>query len=341
MSIIVMLVSCAQPTASPAPTQPTQQPSPQAHGKTRAETIPTGAIKMTPATDTLPPKLHSNKYQQPVPLGSSINTAGGEDSAFVTPDCNTLYFFFTPDVSVPAEKQLIDGVTGIWVSHKENGQWQPAKRVLLQDDNEVALDGCVFVQGNTIWFCSARKGNEQGIGMWTAEFKDGRWANWKNAGTRLNVEYQIGEMHISADGQELYFHSARPGGKGQYDIWVSKKENGEWLPPQNVEAVNSSVTDGWPSLTQDGNELWFLRNQMGAPAIFRSKKVDGNWGEPELIISQFAAEPSLDNDGNIYFVHHYIKDGKMIEADIYVAYRKINWQFKTKFHIRNKISETN
>ena len=46
-----------------------------------------------------------------------VNTAGAEDSPFVTPDGQTLYFFFTPDVRVPAEQQLLDGVTGIWVTH--------------------------------------------------------------------------------------------------------------------------------------------------------------------------------------------------------------------------------
>jgi hypothetical protein len=41
-----------------------------------------------------------------------------------------------------------------------------------------------------------------------------------------------------------------------------------------------------------------------------------------LIISQFAGEPTLDAEGNLYFVHHFYLDGKQIEADIYVAYRK-------------------
>jgi hypothetical protein len=31
---------------------------------------------------------------------------------------------------------------------------------------------------------------------------------------------------------------------------------------------------------------------------------------------------SRRREGNIDFVHHYFKDGKMIEADIYVAHRK-------------------
>jgi len=72
----------------------------------------------------------------------------------------------------------------------------------------------------------------------------------------------------------------------------------------------------------DGDELWFLRNYSGSPAIFRSKNTDGEWQEAELILSQFAGEPSLDSEGNIYFVHHYFKDCKMLEADYYVAYMK-------------------
>jgi hypothetical protein len=62
---------------------------------------------------------------------------------------------------------------------------------------------------------------------------------------------------------------------------------------------------------------------LGSPAIYRSLKVDGEWQEPELILSQFAGESSMDNEGNIYFTHHfYNNQWKMIEADIYVAVKK-------------------
>ncbi|MFH1637593.1 MAG: hypothetical protein ABIB71_04175 [Candidatus Woesearchaeota archaeon] len=61
---------------------------------------------------------------------------------------------------------------------------------------------------------------------------------------------------------------------------------------------------------------------MRTPAIFRSKRVDGEWQEPELIISQFAGEPTLDSHGNVYFTHHFFEYGEMLEADIYVARRK-------------------
>ncbi len=305
------------PQSNQAPTSaPPPAPRPQI---TRDQAIPAGAVKMTPELDTIPPVLHSDKYENPVPVSGTVNTAGAEDSAFVMPDGNTLYFFFTPDPNIPPQKQLLDGVTGIYVAKKQNGDWGQAQRVWLQDSGELSLDGCEFVQGNVMWFCTARKGNYEGLDMWTAEYKNGEWTNWQNVGKKLNVDIEIGEMHITADGSELYFHSGRPGGKGNLDIWVTKKINGEWQPPVNIEVVNTPDNEGWPFISRDGNELWFTRIYMGSPAIFVSKKVSGEWSKPELVISQFAGEPSLDNQGNIYFTHHYFKDNKMIEADIYVA----------------------
>ena len=288
----------------------------------RESTIPATAVKITPQTDAHPPILHSDEYEQPVPMPYPVNTAGAEDSGFITPDGNTLYVWFTPDVTVPPEQQLVDGVTGIYVSRKVGGQWQQPQRVWLQDPCDVSLDGCLFVSGSEMWFCSARRGNHRAMDMWTAEFSDGRWTNWRNAGQKLNVDYQIGEMHITADGTEMYFHSDRAGGRGQYDIWVARNVDGNWQEPENVAAVNTPENESLPFVTSDGNELWFTRTHLGSPAVFRSKKVDNAWQEPELIISRLAAEPSLDNQGNIYFAHHFFKDGVMLEADIYVAYRK-------------------
>ena len=288
----------------------------------RESKIPAGQVKITPETDAHPPILHSDEYEEPVPMPYPINTAGAEDSGFITPDGNTFYIWFTPDVPVPPDKQILDGVTGIYVSHKVDGQWQQPERVWLQNPCHLALDGCLFVLGDEMWFCSGREGNYRELDMWTAEFKDGCWTNWKNAGEKLNVDYKIGELHITADGKEMYFHSDRAGGKGQYDIWVSRRVDGVWQEPENIEAVNTPENEGWPFVTQDGNELWFTRTYLGTPAIFRSRRVNGEWQEPELIISQFAAEPSLDNEGNVYFTHHFFKDGVMLEADYYVAYRK-------------------
>ena len=288
--------------------------------QTRHRAIPADATKITPDIDLFPPILHSDEFEEPVPVSYPINTSGAEDSPFILPDGETFYFFFTPDVRVPVEKQLLDGVTGIYVSRKlDNDSWSEPERVILNDD--ISLDGCAFVQDDIIWFCSAR-GGYTGLHWFTAEQADGEWQNWEYASDQFPDSFEVGELHIIREGTELYFHSSRAGGKGNLDIWVTRKVGGEWQEPENIQIVNTTESEGWPFISEDGGELWFNRMYMGYPAVFRSKKVNGEWTEPELIISQFAGEPSLDNEGNIYFVHHYYRDGVMLEADIYVARTK-------------------
>lgn len=283
----------------------------------RESLIPEEQVKIYPEDDIYPPRSASPDYADPVPLPYPVNTAGAEDSAFIMPDGETLYVWFTPDVSQPVEKQLVDGVTGIYVFHRTGDSWSPAERVLLQEPGKVSLDGCAFISGETMWFCAAREGYN-GMQWFTANLMDEKWRNWQEAG--FNPEYEIGELHITADGQELYFHSARPGGQGGYDIWVSTNLAGEWGAPINVRVVNTPYTDGWPFITADGQELWFTRGD-GAPELWRSQKKDGVWGEPEMMFGPFAGEASLDKQGNVYFTHHFYRDNVMLEADIYVAYR--------------------
>jgi hypothetical protein len=308
--LVALLLGCAAREAGDGSAETPAQQS-------RYSGIPPDAVKMGPGTDIHPPQLHSAGWEEPVPLGSPVDTAGAEDSPFIYGD--DLYFFFTPDVSVPPEKQVLDNLTGIYVSRREGSGWSEPERVALQDRGKLSLDGCEFVQGDAMWFCSAREGFT-GLGWFTAEYRDGRWQGWKPAG--FDPDYQVGELHISADGKELYFHSDRPGGEGGLDIWVSRNEGGAWQEPEDVEAVNTEGDEGWPFLTPDGKELWFTRTYRGSPAVFRSVRENGAWSGPELIISDFAGEPTLDGDGDIFFVHHFFRDSKMIEADIYVAKKK-------------------
>jgi hypothetical protein len=309
------LLACS--STSPATLIPEGPITPSSMGYPvgRETKIPTNAIKMSPETDEHPPMVYTSEFEKPVPVPGRVDTAGAEDSPFITEDGDTLYFFFTPDVNIPVEKQVLDGVTGLYVSKKVGNAWRRPERIILQEPGKVAIDGCEFVQGEVMWFCSVREGLT-GVHWFVAKFQDGKWQNWKIAD--FNPDYKVGELYISGDGSELFFGSDRSGGKGNLDIWVSQKIDGEWGEPVNVDAVNTADSEGWPALSPDGNELWFTRNY----AIWRSKKVKGAWQAAEQVVSPLAGEPSLDANGNLYFVHHFYENNKMIEADIYVAYKK-------------------
>jgi hypothetical protein len=315
LSLLVLLVvgswACGSTGAS------TAIPTP---GGDRLSAIPANAVKQAPEDDVYPPVLHSSEYSDPVPMPGPINTAGLEDSPFVAPD-GRFYFYFAPSASAPAEKQLLDGVSGIYVATPAGSGWDNPQRVMLQDPGKVALDGCADVLVDRLWFCSAREG-WSGIHWFAAGLVDGAWSDWQLADVQLPQDGQVGELHFTSDGQTLYFHSDRNAGAGGRDIWrADRSADGTWSPSANVSEINTDADEGWPYVTPDGGQLWFTRQYLGAPAIFRSLRSGDGWSEPELIVDHFAGEPTLDAQGNLYFVHHFYRDGEMIEADIYVAER--------------------
>lgn len=324
--IALVILACGGPanipTATPRPRPtPTSPPS-------RLASIPADAPKRTPADDPWPP-LVAEGWSQPIPLPGPINTAGAEDGPFLTLDGQTFYFFFTPDVRIPVERQLFDGLTGIWVTYRSGETWSEPERVHLSAPGALALDGCEFVMGNLMYFCTTREGYT-GMQWFRAAYENGAWQGWRFAGEELKqYEYEVGELQITANGQELYFHSPRAGGSGGLDIWVSQKTPAGWGEPLNLgPVVNTPADEGWPYVSPDGQELWFTgqsRKGLPGPAIFRSiRQPDGAWSEPEEIVSQFAGEPTLAADGTaLYFTHHYFSPdlSQMLEADIYVTYR--------------------
>jgi hypothetical protein len=317
---VIVSLACAAPVATtPGGDVPGGgEPPAPTPALDRESLIPAGQAKITPASDVYPVKSLTDEYDDPIPLPYPVNTAGAEDSAFMTPDGQRLYVWFTPDPSKPVEEQLVDGVTGIYVFDRQGDGWSAARRVWLQEAGKLALDGCEFVLGDKMWFCSAREGYT-GLHWFIADYANGRWGDWREAG--FPPEYQVGELHITSDGGELYFHSDRPGGQGEYDIWVSQKAGDGWGPPRNIAIVNSPYTDGWPFVSQDGKELWLTR-AAGAPELWRSLRVNGEWTAPVKMFSLFSGEASLDDQGNVYFTHHFYKDNVMLEADIYVARRR-------------------
>jgi len=287
----------------------------------REDKLPADIVKGTPENDIFRPVMQSTEWEAPVPMEGPINTLGAEDSPFITSDNSRFFFFFTPDVRVPLTEQLVDTVTGIWMSERSGLSWTEPKRVYLESIE--CLDGCAFAAGDTLYFASVRAGNLGEIDVFTAVWNGEEYVDVKNCGTELNVTYDIGEFHISDDKSTLYYGKYNG---TDYDLWALSNVDGEWKNPAAVSALNTSKSENQPCLADGGNELWYTSDsKLGytGPAVFRSVKIESGWGEPEEIISNFAGEPTIDSDGNIYFVHHYMDSTvNIIEADIYFCKKK-------------------
>ena len=77
--------------------------------RTLEQAVPAAAVKITPETDIYAPILHSDEYEQPVPMPYPINTRAAEDSGFMMPDENTFYSWATRIPAYPLNNRYRTG----------------------------------------------------------------------------------------------------------------------------------------------------------------------------------------------------------------------------------------
>lgn len=93
---------------------------------------------------------------------------------------------------------------------------------------------------------------------------------------------------LSADGKRIYITSAKAPIIGGYDIFTAELKGTTWTNPENMMLpINSKTNDACPSLTTDGNIIYFMRcdkmdvNKADGCKIFKSaRKPNGQWEEP-------------------------------------------------------------
>ena len=144
--------------------------------------------------------------------------------------------------------------------------------------------------------------NTGDFGLEISEYKSGKWQDPKDLTAmdpmRLN---NLGGYFLDNSGEAIWFSSRKADGLGGYDIWFTRKGNSGWGRPGNPgKPVNSTLDEGDPSISPDGQYLYFMRCSRIAPneakgcSIYVSEKNKGRglpWKEPEML-------PSNINQGN-------------------------------------------
>lgn len=114
---------------------------------------------------------------------------------------------------------------------------------------------------------------------------------------RPTLNYRGGYC-LSFDG-DMLFYTSRKTGLGGFDLWYSSKQGSNWGAPVNMgKPINSPSNEGTPSISQDGQYLYFMRcdrmtEKQGASGctLYVSKKKYNRWQEPEPL-------PANINTGN-------------------------------------------
>jgi len=172
--------------------------------------------------------------------------------------------------------------------------------------------------------------DEAGDGnIYYCELDGNEWSAPVKLNENINSEYTETTACFSFDGMTIYFISDRPGGFGNNDIYVSKKDdNDEWGPAKNLGAsINTLYNEDAVYMHPDGKTLYFSsegHSTMGGYDIFKSvyNEQSGSWSTPENM-----GYPINSADDDVFFVlsasgergyYSSIKANGMGEKDIYM-----------------------
>jgi predicted secreted protein len=194
----------------------------------------------------------------------------------------------------------------------------------------------ISADGLALYFHSERPGGHGDADLWVATrpTKEYQWGEPVNLGSTVNSLYRDNGACISANGLELYFSSTRPGGHGEFDIYVSTRAtpDDDWKPPVNLGAVvNTGAIDRFPSITGNGLELYFSSRRPGGYGnddvwvTTRTTRYDP-WGEPVHLgttINTYADDrfPSISSDGLVLFFYSFQRSGGSGNADLCMTMR--------------------
>lgn len=213
-------------------------------------------------------------------IGQSINTEYPEYASIISPDGQTLFFTSRRPWESGESEPYYDPKTNlypedIYVSYLMNNEWSRPERLSIDrsETNEATVS--LNVKENLIYTYN----DESGSGDIYYSVFDGKEFKTPEKVQIKGINSEYWEPHLaqSADGNTIYFVSARPGGYGGRDIYeITKKSNGSWTEPRNLgPEINTPYDEDAPFISADGEEFFFSSNgekSMGGFDIFFAKR---------------------------------------------------------------------
>ncbi|MEM9260190.1 MAG: OmpA family protein, partial [Bacteroidota bacterium] len=139
-----------------------------------------------------------------------------------------------------------------------------------------------------------------------------------------------GMVSLVRDGERIFYTVCNPGvTRGACDLYAGWLSNGKITRSEVLpDYVNSDVWESQPSISCDGQELYFVSTRpggLGGSDIYRCiKKADGTWGEPKNLgdgvnTPEHEEGPFLSNDGKALY---FSSSGHLSlgDQDIFVSY---------------------
>ncbi len=183
--------------------------------------------------------------------------------------------------------------------------------------------------GNSIYWASGLTyGTYQKI--WTMSREGNRWSRPEVA--PFCTEYIDGRPSISSDGRVYFLQSNRPTGghndPADFNIWRLERSSAGWGELKNLGSPPNSDKNDLAPWVSDNGTLYFqsdIEGGYGAPDIYLSRFVDGQYQEPENLgdsinSSSMETIPYVAGDES-YLLFASLRQDGYGDFDLYISFR--------------------
>jgi Tol biopolymer transport system component len=193
------------------------------------------------------------------PTTASFSGEYSDADPFIAPDGSALYYLSKRPVDGGDPKDDYD----MWKVERAADGWSAPIHLgtaVNSDGNEYFPT--VDAEG-TLYFAAQRDDSEGGGDIYRAvPDGDGGYEAPEHLDSAVNSKFHDTTPHISPDGRTLIFAVWHPEGEGSGDLFISRRENGEWTEAENLgPMINSSGRDYCPIGGPDGEWLYFTSSR--------------------------------------------------------------------------------
>ncbi len=229
----------------------------------------------------------TNKWSRARRMPSPINRS---------PDGYNQLYSITPDGnSILIKGAYVNGryeTRGVSISLRRSGGWSPPQKLNIVDYEKISkgeFDAAFLSNdGKTLLlsFSKKKKGVVDDVYV-SFKQKNDTWSRPESLGKDINTDaYTETTPFLASDGVTLYFSSNRPGGRGNNDIYTSKRLDRtwkRWSKPVNLgPGINTDGYDGYYSVG------------AGADYAYLMSYAKGNLGKSDIVRVELPKPPPVD-----------------------------------------------
>jgi outer membrane protein OmpA-like peptidoglycan-associated protein len=171
--------------------------------------------------------------------------------------------------------------------------------------------------GKRFIFISDRAGGYGDVDIYMVEKNQfGEWGPAMNLGPIVNTPFTEHSPFFSQDGKTLYFSSNGHPGFGDFDIFKTVYENGQWSIPINMgRPLNTPNDDRFFTIGGSGEKGYFSSDRTGDSELYEIDIPESMRPEPTIVVSGIVTSIKDGRKVSAYILVEDLNTGELIAAN--------------------------